>query len=192
MVSLQLIDSDIRYYPGFIDSQKAKSLFDRLRKTVPWQQDEIKVFGKVYPQPRLTAFYGCGQKTYSYSNITMEPNPFTKELLEIKTLLKNLVGMEFNACLLNLYRNGKDSNGWHSDDEKELGTDPVIASISLGQDRFFHLRHKKNKQLKHKLLLQHGSLLLMGGKTQHYWHHQLPKTAKPIGKRINLTFRSLK
>jgi len=192
MESLNLIDSEIAYYPEFIEPTKATAFFDVLRYSVPWQQDDIKVFGKVYPQPRLTAFYGHGQKTYSYANITMNTRPFSKELLDIKTLIKNKAEVEFNACLLNLYRNGKDSNGWHSDDEKELGENPVIASISLGQDRFFHIRHKKHKELKHKLLLQHGSLLLMRGETQHHWHHQLPKTAKHIGERINLTFRVLK
>ena len=94
--------------------------------------------------------------------------------------------------MLNLYRNGKDSNGWHSDDEKALGNNPIIASISLGEERFFHFRHKKNKDLKQKILLGHGSLLVMKGSTQHHWQHQIPKTAKEIGERINLTFRIIR
>ncbi|MBD1260937.1 alpha-ketoglutarate-dependent dioxygenase AlkB [Maribacter polysiphoniae] len=189
---LNLIDADISYYPDFIDSEKAAVLFDYFKDSVPWQHDDIKVFGKVYPQPRLTALYGSGDKEYSYSNIVMRPKPFTENLGEINSLLEDLTRTAFNTCLLNFYRNGRDSNGWHSDDEKELGQNPVIASISLGQERVFHLRHKKDKSLKHKLLLGHGSLLLMKGKTQHYWQHQVPKTTKPIGGRINLTFRVLK
>lgn len=192
MYSLKLADADITYYPDFIDSQKAVAYFDHFRGTIPWQQDDIKVFGKVYPQPRLTALYGVADKTYSYSNITMQPKPYTSELLEIKNRIEAMAQVEFNACLLNLYRDGRDSNGWHSDDERELGQNPVIGSISLGQERPFHLRHKKNRHLKHTILLQHGSLLLMKGKTQHFWQHQVPKTKKPIGERINLTFRILK
>ena len=192
MVPLKLVDSDITYYPDFIDTQKAHAYFEYFRDTIPWQQDDIKVFGKVYSQPRLTALYSTGNKTYSYSNIIMRPKPFTTELLEIKTIIESIAHVEFNACLLNLYRDGRDSNGWHSDDERELGKNPIIGSISLGQERPFHLRHKKNKALRHKILLEHGSLILMKGQTQHHWQHQVPKTAKPIGERINLTFRMLK
>ena len=192
MIPFNLDDCDITYYPNFIDLNKANGYFKHFRSTIPWQQDDIKIFGKVHPQPRLTAFYGSGEETYSYSNIVMLPKLFTGELLEIKSSIEAMAQVEFNACLLNLYRDGQDSNGWHSDDEKELGQNPIIGSISLGQERPFHLRHKKNKYLKHKILLEHGSLLLMKGKTQHHWQHQVPKTAKPIGERINLTFRLLK
>ena len=110
-------------------------------------------------------------------------------LLEIKHKIEEIDNVEFNSCLLNLYRNGKDSNGWHADDEKELGQNPIIGSISLGQERPFYLRYKKDTKLKHKIVLGHGSLLLMKGVTQHHWQHQIPKTTKPIGERINLTFR---
>ncbi|EAQ99853.1 alpha-ketoglutarate-dependent dioxygenase AlkB family protein [Maribacter sp. HTCC2170] len=122
----------------------------------------------------------------------MKTVPFTTELLEIKKKIEIITKIEFNSCLLNLYRDGKDSNGWHADDEKELGLNPVIASISLGQERPFHLRNKKDKTLKHKMILEHGSLLLMKATTQHNWQHQIPKTRKPINKRINLTFRIIK
>ncbi|NHF58107.1 alpha-ketoglutarate-dependent dioxygenase AlkB [Flavobacteriaceae bacterium TP-CH-4] len=187
--NLNLPDSDIRYFPNFMGSEDADFYFKVLRDTVPWQQDDIKVFGKVYAQPRLTALYGNNGKAYSYSNITMEPHAFTKELLAIKQQIEAMTSVYFTTCLLNLYRDGKDSNGWHADDEKELGVNPVIASITLGQERFFHLKHKKDSKLKHKILLEHGSLLLMEGATQHHWLHQIPKTARPIGERINLTFR---
>ncbi|MCP4975406.1 MAG: alpha-ketoglutarate-dependent dioxygenase AlkB [Maribacter sp.] len=188
-IHLDLPDSNITYYPNLIDPKAATHYFNILKNAAPWQQDDIKVFGKIYPQPRLTAFYGNGSKSYSYSNITMHPRPFTDKLLEIKQKIEEIEYVEFNSCLLNLYRNGKDSNGWHADDEKELGQNPIIASISLGQERTFHLRHKKDTKLKHKITLEHGSLLLMKGSTQHYWQHQVPKTAKPILERINLTFR---
>lgn len=188
-VKLNLPDSDIRYFPGFFTTEEADHFLRSFKTGVLWQQDDITIFGKVYPQPRLTALYASNEESYSYSNIVMEPQPFTDELLSMKQRLKTVTHVDFTSCLLNLYRNGDDSNGWHADDEKELGKNPVIASISLGQERFFHLRHKSDKHLKHKVLLEHGSLLLMAGETQHFWQHQIPKTAKPIGERINLTFR---
>ena len=122
----------------------------------------------------------------------MSPQKFTPLLNRIKSKIEERTQSIFSSCLLNLYRNGQDSNGWHSDDEKELGKNPTIASLSLGAERIFHLKHKKITTLKHKLSLQNGSLLVMKGETQHYWLHQIPKTNKPIDKRINLTFRFLK
>jgi len=192
VVKLDVPDSDISYIENFIDLDTSNSLYDLLIKTTPWQQDDIKVFGKLYPQPRLTAFYSLNTQPYSYSNISMQPHPFTNELLELMEKIKHLTNIDFNSCLINLYRNGKDSNGWHADDEKELGKNPKIASISLGQERFFYLRHKTDQHRKQKLRLAHGSMLLMQGATQHFWQHQIPKTTKPIGPRINLTFRILK
>ncbi len=187
--NLGLVDSEIWYYPKFLDLVEADRYFELLKKNTPWQQDDIKVFGKVYPQPRLTALYGNNGRPYTYSNITMQPHEFDEVLSTLKGLITEETGIDFTTCLLNLYRDGKDSNGWHSDDEKELGQNPVIASISLGAERFFHMRHKSDKTLKHKLLLEHGSLLLMKGETQHFWQHQIAKTTKKIGERINLTFR---
>ena len=184
-------DSDIRYFPEFCSAEDAASQFSSLMVGTPWRNDKITVFGKTYDQPRLTAWYGEEGKSYSYSGIVMHPIPFTKLLSEIKAKVESKTGERFNSCLLNLYRDGQDSNGWHSDDEKELGKDPVIASLSLGQTRMFHLRHKKDKTLKHKIELKTGSLLLMRGTTQHFWQHQLPKTKRKIDPRINLTFRSI-
>ncbi|MEJ1223933.1 alpha-ketoglutarate-dependent dioxygenase AlkB family protein [Sediminicola sp. 1XM1-17] len=186
---LVLPDADITYYPNFLEPQKADAYFEIFKNTIPWQQDDIKIFGKTHPQPRLTALFGNNGRPYSYSNITMKPHLFTQELLQIKEKIERIANTDFTTCLLNLYRDGKDSNGWHADNEKELGTNPVIASITLGQERYFHLKHRRQKELKHKLLLQHGSLLLMQGTTQHHWLHQIPKTAKPISERINLTYR---
>ncbi len=191
-IVLPLKDSEITYFPAFLDAHEANEYFKKLKTTVSWQQDDIKVYGKTYPQPRLTALYGNNGKPYSYSNIIMQPHFFSEELLAIKQKIEEITQIKFTSCLLNLYRDGKDSNGWHADDEKELGINPAIASLSLGQERFFHFRHKKDKNIKHKILLNHGSLLLMQGETQHCWQHQIPKTSKVIGERINLTFRILK
>ncbi|MBT8311411.1 MAG: alpha-ketoglutarate-dependent dioxygenase AlkB [Flavobacteriaceae bacterium] len=188
-IKLELPDSDIRYIPGFIETIRASGYFEQLKKETPWRQDDIRVFGKVYPQPRLTALYADNNKPYNYSNLTMHPIPFTPLLTDIKVKVEAMCGTRFTTCLLNLYRDGRDSNGWHADNEKELGENPVIASVSLGEARYFHLKHRENKNLKHKLELGHGSLLLMQGPTQHHWLHQIPKTNRPIGERINLTFR---
>lgn len=186
---LHLPDSDIRYFPNFLNPKKADFYFDCFQREVPWQQDDITVFGKTYAQPRLTALFGNNGRAYSYSNITMQPHEFTPALLEIKTEIETKTTAVFTTCLMNLYRDGNDSNGWHADNEKELGTNPVIASVTLGEARFFHLKHRTEKTQRHKLLLGHGSLLLMQGPTQHHWLHQIAKTKKPIGSRINLTFR---
>jgi alkylated DNA repair dioxygenase AlkB len=191
-ISLNLSESDIIYFPEFYDSEVASKMFDTLLNETDWQQDDIKVFGKTYKQPRLTALYAENEKTYSYSNITMFPKPFTPLLKQIKKDIEVVSNQTFTTVLLNLYRDGNDSNGWHSDDEKELGENPAIASLSLGEARWFHLKHKLDKQQKSKIKLAHGSLLLMQGSTQRFWKHQLAKTAKKVGPRINLTFRLIK
>jgi alkylated DNA repair dioxygenase AlkB len=122
----------------------------------------------------------------------MLPKVFTKELLDIKRDIEQMANHQFTSVLLNLYRNGNDSNGWHADNEKELGKNPVIASLSLGNPRLFQFKHRNLKDQKYKLILEHGSLLLMKGEMQHYWLHQIPKTKKKVGERINLTFRKIK
>ena len=121
----------------------------------------------------------------------MQPNPMSKSLLDIEQKLEAYTNETFTTVLLNLYRDGQDSNGWHADNEKELGVNPVIASVSLGASRFFHLKHNTDKSQKLKLELTHGSLLLMEGTTQHFWKHQIAKTAKAVAPRINLTFRKV-
>lgn len=188
---LNLHGADVTYYPNFFTPAETAMYFKTLFEETPWQQDNIKLFGKVHPQPRLTALYGNNDIPYSYSNITMQPLPFTFALSEIKKKIETISPLPFTSCLLNLYRDGKDSNGWHADDEKALGPEPVIASVSFGASRIFKLRAKANTKRVHKIALESGSLLLMQGKTQKMWQHQIPKTAKPIGPRINLTFRIL-
>ena len=189
---INLPDSDISFYPEFLTPKSADSYLAYFLKNTSWRKDRITVFGKTYDQPRLTALYANNANAYSYSGITMNPLPFNDGLLEIKQLIESLIKVEFTSCLLNLYRDGNDSNGWHADDEKELGTNPVIASLSLGQTRRFHLKHKKDKNLKTSIDLIHGSLLVMEGPTQHHWLHQIPKSKKQLGPRINLTFRIIK
>jgi len=190
-VHFDLPDADISYYPNFFDYNAADTMMAALIKTTPWQQDNIKLFGKVHAQPRLTALYGNDAKPYSYSGITMQPLPWTLLLEKIKFQVESAAGITFTSVLLNFYRDGRDSNGWHSDNEKELGNNPVIASVSFGAQRVFRLRHN-SEPIKQNILLEHGSLLLMKGTTQHFWKHQIPKTAKPIGPRINLTFRVIR
>ena len=187
-----LPDADIAYYPNFFDSNRANELFEKLKNEIPWQQDNITVFGKTHPQPRLTSLFGNEGKPYNYSNIVMQPNAWNPLLVFIKNEIEEICNENFTTVLLNYYRDGKDSNGWHADNEKELGRNPVIASVSFGAERFFHLQHNTIKDQKLKINLEHGSLLIMKGTTQHFWKHQIPKTAKEIGPRINLTFRIIR
>jgi alkylated DNA repair dioxygenase AlkB len=191
-IVLNLPDADIIYYPAFFNREMADTLYTDLLHGIPWQQDTIKVYGKEHQQPRLTALYGNDGKPYSYSNITMQPHAWNLLLQKIKHHVETVAETRFTTLLLNYYRDGKDSNGWHADNEKELGKNPIIASLSLGVERVFQLKHNVDPQLKQSILLEHGSLLLMKGTTQHFWKHQIPKTNKPIGGRINLTFRVIR
>ncbi len=191
-IVLNLPNAEIIYYPHFFDKKEADAIFVQLTNDIPWQQDDIRVFGKIHPQPRLTALFGNEGKSYSYSNIKMQPHPWNTFLQKIKSKVESVSDTNFSTVLLNLYRDGKDSNGWHADNEKELGSNPIIASVSFGAERVFQLKHNSISGLKQNILLEHGSLLLMKGTTQHFWKHQIPKTSKPIGSRINLTFRVIK
>lgn len=188
-VALQLPDADIAFYASVLDEQESDRFFTQLTETIDWRQDSITIYGRSMPQPRLTAWYGDTGKSYTYSGLTMHPSPWTHTLLELKAKAEEVSGVVFNSVLLNLYRDGNDSMGWHSDDEPELGRSPVIGSLSLGGTRRFMLRHRAEKGLKHQLELTSGSFLLMQGTTQHYWQHQIPKTKRPVAPRINLTFR---
>ena len=186
---LNMKNAEVLYFKNFFSQNESNAYFNSLLKNTNWQQDYITVFGKTHLQPRLTAFYATNSKTYSYSNIIMTPNPFDGAILEIKKAIENQLKTEFTSCLANLYRSGQDSNGWHADDEKELGKNPTIASVTFGEERIFHFKHKYDTSEKLKLTLHHGSLLLMKGETQHFWLHQIPKTKKQVAPRINLTFR---
>lgn len=191
-VTFDLPDASIEYFPNFFDENQSKELFEKLLKEIPWQQDDITVYGKTHPQPRLTALFGNEGKPYSYSNIVMHPHAWNPILMFIKNEIEEQCNENFTTVLLNLYRDGKDSNGWHADNEKELGRNPVIASVSFGAERSFHLKHNTIADAKQKIVLENGSLLIMKGTTQHFWKHQIAKTAKPTGPRINLTFRIIR
>jgi alkylated DNA repair dioxygenase AlkB len=188
-IILDLEDAHIIYYPNFFDKIDSDNYFKSLLNEIYWRQDTISLFGKTYLQPRLTAFFATNSKPYKYSNVVMQPNIFSASLSSIKAKVESKLNIKFTSCLANLYRSGQDSNGWHADNEKELGKDPIIASVSFGAERIFQLKHRHKKALKAKLILQHGSLLIMKGKTQQFWLHQIPKTKKKVDNRINLTFR---
>jgi alkylated DNA repair dioxygenase AlkB len=188
---IELSDADLDYHHQLFPFNQASKLLKTLKDEIEWTQNTIRFYGKESLVPRLEAWYGDSGKSYAYSGIHMDPKPWTKELITIKQTIEPLAGVVFNSVLINYYRDGKDRVAWHSDDEKELGKNPVIGSVSLGAERKFKLRHKKYKTngLKHEIMLNHGSFLLMKGSTQHHWMHEIPRTAKPIGPRINLTFR---
>lgn len=188
---VHLKDAVVTHTPLFYKAEEATKIYNTLRSEIAWQQDEITVFGKTYLQPRLTALYAEDNTPYSYSGIVMRPSTFSRTLQLLKEDIEQFTGEKFNAVLCNLYRHGKDSNGWHSDDEKELGPNPFIASLSFGETRMFHLKHKKEPEISTKLPLTNGSLLCMGATTQTYYKHQLSKTQKVVQPRINLTFRKL-
>lgn len=188
-ITFNLIDAQVSYVPSFIGFEEANELFNKLINDISWQQDDIVVFGKKFQQPRLTALYGNDGKSYSYSSLTMFPNKWNSLLIYIKEKVEVFMNVKFTTVLLNYYRDGNDSNGWHADNEKELGKNPIIASISFGAKRVFQMKHNTNKDQKFKIELEHGSLLIMKGTTQHFWKHQIPKSTKKVGPRINLTFR---
>ena len=187
----ELPGAKLRYYQKFLSVDRANYYYKNFLETIPWQQEDVKVFGKVYAQPRLTSLHSDSLSSYTYSGLTLQPNPMTKTLFELLNLIQTVCQHDFNCVLLNLYRNGSDSNGWHADNEKELGKYPKIASFSFGADRFFHFKHRKIKEQRYKMELHHGSLLLMEGEMQKYWLHQIPKTKRQLEPRINLTFRKI-
>lgn len=177
----------IEYLPGFLAGPLASQLFTLLRDRVPWRQ-EITIFNR--PVPRLTAWFADPGLVYRYSGITHEPEPWLPELCDLRRRVEAAAGAKFNSVLLNYYRDGNDSVSWHADDEPELGTNPVIASVSLGAVRRFLLKHRKNRE-RIAIDLESGSLLIMAGTLQHHWLHCIPKTKAKVGPRINLTFRRL-
>lgn len=176
------------FLPDFFTQPESDQYFKVLREKVDWKQESMSMYGKKIAFPRLIAWYGNDDKPFSFSGITLQTNPWTREMLEIKDRIEPLAKVSFNTVLLNLYRSGRDSVSWHTDSEPELGKNPVIASVSFGATRKFQLRHIKTKQ-KIELHLTPGSLLIMQGELQHHWQHQVPKTSMNVGERINLTFR---
>ena len=158
---------------------------------IAWKQDNINMYGKTVPLPRLTAWYGDSGKSYTYSGIKSEPNEWNKGLLYLKHQIERVAGVEFNSVLLNWYRDGEDYLSWHADDEKELGLNPVIASVNFGETRDFFLRRNVDKSQRISIPLKHGTLLIMSGALQHHWQHSVPKRKRVDGSRFNLTFRKI-
>ena len=179
------------YFPNFFNKSESDTLFKELKSEVNWKQETMNIYGKKINFPRLTAWYGDSDKPYSFSGITLSPTSWNDYLLAIKNKIEPKAKTSFNSVLLNLYRDGNDSISWHTDAEKELGINPIIASVNFGATRKFQLRHIKTKE-KLEIELTHGSLLIMQGELQHFWQHQVPKTSQKVGERINLTFRVIK
>jgi alkylated DNA repair dioxygenase AlkB len=180
------------FIPDFLLEKETYAMYDYFHQHLAWESSEITVFGKTYSTPRLEAFYALENQSYSYSGKKLKVHKFDAELLKLKQRIEAEILHEesFNSVLANLYRNGLDSNGWHADNEKELGKNPLIASLSLGETRRFDLKHNLTKE-KLSFDLKAGSLLIMGGSMQHFWKHQIAKSKKVGNARINLTFRKI-
>lgn len=189
-MKLHLADADIEYIENFYSTDNAHNIFTTIEHCVVWRQDKIQMFGKRVNIPRLQAYYGDSMLSYRYSNLTLQATPWIPCLAELKQRVSEHCQHDFNAVLINLYRNQSDSVGWHSDDEPELGAMPTIASLSFGAVREFQLKHRITKE-RLSISLAAGSLLIMRGKTQQYWQHCVPKRTTTRQPRINLTFRKI-
>ena len=183
-------DGTVNYYGNILSSEEANQYFDLLMQNILWEKDEVIIFGRHIATKRKVAWYGDSEYLYTYSNTTKQALAWTKELSELKQIVEKHAGIKFNSCLLNLYHNGNEGMGWHSDDEKSLGKNNTIASLSFGAERKFSFKHMQTKQTV-SLVLEHGSLLVMKGATQSNWLHSLPKSKTIIRPRINLIFRTI-
>jgi alkylated DNA repair dioxygenase AlkB len=182
---------ELYYLPAIFPEQDADQLYERLKKEISWEQKPIRIFGKMVLQPRLTAWYGDPEATYSYSGVKNVPLPWADVLAEIRKKVEEVSSSSFNSVLLNYYRNGNDSMGWHRDNEKELGTLPSIASLSFGDKRKFKVRDHKLHTRLISIEPANGSLILMKGEMQEFWEHSVPKQSGELQGRINLTFRKI-
>ncbi len=190
-INLLPYDGEAIYCGTVLAQEEADRYFTHLFTQVPWKNDEVIIFGKHITTKRKVVWFGDDAFSYTYSNTTRQALPWTKELLELKVIAEKASGTKFNSCLLNLYHSGEEGMSWHRDDEKELGPNTVIASLSLGAARKFSFKHISTKE-KVDVILGNGTLLLMQGTTQTYWYHSLPKSLKVKHPRINLTFRTFK
>ena len=184
-------DAELRIARGWLDPAEAARLMDALLVEVPWEVHRIRMFGREVDSPRLSCWMGDAGAAYRYSGTRFMPHGWPPSLQSLRERLQDELQRPFNSVLANRYRDGRDAMGWHSDDEPELGARPLIASLSLGATRRFLLRHRREPARRLALELEPGSLLLMGGDTQRHWRHALPRTARPVGERINLTFRRI-
>jgi alkylated DNA repair dioxygenase AlkB len=183
-------DGTVNYYGKILSSREANQYFDLLMQNILWKNDEVVIFGKHIVTRRKAAWYGDFDYLYTYSNTTKQALAWTKELSDLKQIVEEYTETKFNSCLLNLYHNGNEAMGWHSDDEKSLGKNNTIASLSLGAEREFLLKHKQTKRIA-SVVLEHGSLLIMKDATQANWLHSLPRSKNVTQPRINLTFRKI-
>lgn len=183
-------DGTVNYYGKVFDSKEADYYFDKLLNTIDWRNDEAVIFGKKLITKRKVAWYGEKSFEYTYSNTTKYALPWTKELLDIKSIIEKETGESYNSCLLNLYHSGEEGMAWHSDGEADLKKDGAIGSLTFGAERKFAFKHKTTKE-KVELILAHGSLLVMKDTTQTFWLHRLPPTKRITAPRINLTFRTI-
>ncbi|PKV14360.1 alpha-ketoglutarate-dependent dioxygenase AlkB [Xanthomonas prunicola] len=181
----------IHWCRGWLQAADADALMQALLDQVQWEVHRIRMFGRVVDSPRLSSWIGDPDASYRYSGTQFAPQPWLEVLQPVRARLQDETGCPFNSVLVNRYRSGADAMGWHSDDEPELGAQPMIASLSLGAARRFAFRHCNDAALKQTLELGHGDLLLMAGETQQHYKHALPRTARPVGERINLTFRQI-
>jgi alkylated DNA repair dioxygenase AlkB len=186
---IDMPDAEVLLFASLFSQLEANQFFDALRRDILWREETIKLYGQVHKQPRLTALYGDPDTSYRYSGITLESVPWIPALLKIKERIEQVSNASFNSVLLNRYRNGSDSMGWHADDEPELGRNPIIGSVSLGENRALQMKHKSDKSSRRNIPLTHGSFLLMQGAVQHHWLHQIAKSKRQMGERINLTYR---
>jgi alkylated DNA repair dioxygenase AlkB len=185
-------DADVQFLTRLPMPQPDERIFEQLLSETKWLHEEVVVWGKKHLQPRLTAWHGDPGKSYTYSGTVMHPLPWTNLLLSLRRELEQLTDARFNSVLLNLYRNQNDRMGFHSDDEPSLGPEPTIASLSYGATRTLIFKHKRRRDLERKRVpLTAGSLLLMRGTTQANWVHGIDRESKPVGPRINLTFRNI-
>ncbi|MGH8030922.1 MAG: alpha-ketoglutarate-dependent dioxygenase AlkB family protein [Luteimonas sp.] len=191
MQRIALVDADIRIDTHWLSMLRADALLAELRSAVTWEVHRIGLFGREVDSPRLSCWIGDPDTDYTYSGTRFAPHAWPGALLAIRQRLHEVTGVDFNSVLANRYRDGRDAMGWHSDAERALGAQPVIASLSLGATRRFLLKHRGKPSLRTALDLPHGSLLLMAGDTQRNYKHALPRTAKPVAERINLTFRRI-
>lgn len=190
--ALDLPDATVTYDPAFLPPAEADALLAAILQQVRWEQHHVLIAGKRIPSPRLSAWYGEPGVAYRYSGTTYRATGWAPALEALRERLAAHTGTHFDSVLVNRYRSGADSMGWHSDDERELGSRPVIASVSLGATRRFALKHRTRKDVEPvRLELVHGSLLVMSGETQAHWRHAVPKTMRPVDERVNLTFRRI-
>ena len=183
-------DGTVNYFGCVLGEEDARGLFRKLLDEVPWEHDEVVIFGKRIVTARKVAWYGDSDFSYTYSGTTKRALPWTEALARLKGRVEGLSGMGYNSCLLNLYHDGEEGMGWHSDDEASLVRNSSIASVSLGAEREFRFKHKRSGE-KVAVLLENGSLLVMRDETQRHWLHCIPKTKKVKAARVNLTFRTM-